>query len=316
MRSLARLLRPKSLAVVGGGTWGANVIRASEAMGFDGPIWPVHPAKDTVAGRKAYPNVDALPDAPDAAFVGVNRYATLDILSQLRNKGAGGATCFASGFAEATAELADGADLQTQLLDAAGDMPILGPNCYGMLNYLDKVAIWPDQHGSTPVESGVALIAQSSNIAINLTMHTRGLPLAYVITAGNQAQTDLAEIAMETLRDPRVTALGLHIEGINDINSLQDLSKLAHELEKPVAVLKIGASEEARAATLSHTASLAGSSAGASALLARLGFAEVNTLPTLLELLKIWHVAGPLQTARIASASCSGGEACLVADTA
>ena len=67
-------------------------------------------------------------------------------------------------------------------------------------------ALWPDQHGGEAVDSGVAIITQSSNIAINLTMQNRAVPLAYVVTAGNQAQVDLAEIGMSILRDPRVTA--------------------------------------------------------------------------------------------------------------
>lgn len=314
MSTLDRLLRPRSIAVVGGGSWCSNVIGACEGIGFTGEIWPVHPSKETVGGRKAYPSIDALPSAPDASFLGVNRHATIDCLGALSARGAGGAVCFASGFAEAAAELSDGADLQAQLLAAAGEMTLLGPNCYGMLNYLDGAALWPDQHGGERVESGVAIITQSSNVAINLTMQTRALPIAYAVTAGNQAQTDLAEIGCELLRDPRVTCLGLHIEGISNIKGLEKLSQLSQELEKPICALKIGRSDQAQLASVSHTASLAGSHAGATALLTRLGIAMPDNLEVFLELLKIWHVAGPLRSKRIASASCSGGEASLMAD--
>ncbi|MGH1578791.1 acetate--CoA ligase family protein [Planktotalea sp.] len=311
---LDRLLRPRSIAVVGGGAWCRNVIKTCESIGFTGSIWPVHPTKSEIAGRRVYSAIDSLPDAPDASFLGVNRHVTIECLSSLSKRGAGGAVCFASGFAEATAELADGADLQAELLAAAGEMAILGPNCYGVLNYLDGAALWPDQHGGKRVESGVAIITQSSNIAINLTMQTRALPVAYVVTAGNQAQTDLAQIGVELLRDPQVTCLGLHIEGIQNIKALEDLIKVAHELKKPICALKVGRSEQAQLASVSHTASLAGSHVGAQALLARLGIAQCDDLSTFLELLKIWHVAGPLKSTQIASASCSGGEASLIAD--
>ncbi|MEP5153634.1 CoA-binding protein, partial [Planktotalea sp.] len=314
MAGLDRLLRPRSIAVVGGGTWCSNVIGACEGIGFTGEIWPVHPSKDRVAGRKAYPSIDALPAAPDASFLGVNRHATIDCLRALSGRDAGGAVCFASGFAEADAELGDGADLQAQLLEAASEMRLLGPNCYGVLNYLDGAALWPDQHGGTRVENGVAIITQSSNVAINLTMQTRALPIAYAVTAGNQAQTDLAEIGCELLRDPRVTCLGIHIEGINNIKGLEALSKLSQELGKPVCALKIGRSDQAQLASVSHTASLAGSHSGATALLTRLGIAMPDNLEVFLELLKIWHVAGSLKSNQIASASCSGGEASLMAD--
>ncbi|MCI2393529.1 acetate--CoA ligase family protein [Aliiroseovarius sediminis] len=313
---LSRLLRPKSIAVIGGGAWCANVIEQCRRVGFAGHIWPVHPNHDTLANLPAYPSVDALPAPPDACFIGVNRHATIEVVRALRGRSAGGAVCFASGFAEASSECAAGAALGADLLEAAGDMPILGPNCYGLLNYLDGVALWPDQHGGMPCHSGVALITQSSNVAINLTMQTRGLPLAYVVTAGNQAQIGLAQIGAALLDDPRVTALGLHIEGIGDIRALEALAAQARKLGKPIIALKVGQSDQAQAATISHTASLAGTDAGARALLSRLGIGQVGTLPAFLEALKLIHVAGPLASNRVASMSCSGGEASLVADAA
>ena len=316
MISLDRLLRPKSIAVIGGGAWCENVIRELKKIGFQGAVWPVHPSKVEIGGRAAVPSVHELPVAPDAAFVGVNRSITIDVVRSLAEIGAGGAVCFASGFSEARAELEDANALQDVLLQAAGDMPILGPNCYGFINALDGAALWPDQHGMKRVDRGVAIITQSSNIALNLTMQIRGLPLAYLATVGNQAQVDLADVGCALLKDDRVTALGLHIEGIGDIRKFEALAAEARALGKPIVAIKVGVSEQAQAATVSHTASLAGSDAGARALFARLNIGQVNSLSALLETLKLLHVTGPLSSNRIASMSCSGGEASLVADTA
>lgn len=316
MRDLRRLIRPRSIAVVGGGAWCAEVIRQSERMGFCGPIWPVHPKAGNVAGHAAFASVEDLPGAPDATFVGVNRHATVDVVGQLAAKRAGGAVCFASGFAEAQAEDHQGTDLQSELVAAAGDMPILGPNCYGFINALDGALLWPDQHGCVRVERGVAILTQSSNIAINLTMQQRALPIAYTVACGNMAQTAQAEIARALLDDPRVTALGLHIEGFGDIRAWEALAAKAWAQGIPIVALKVGASEQAQAATISHTASLAGSDAGARALLHRLGIARVDDLPELLETLKLLHCNGPLRGGRVASISCSGGEASLIADMA
>ncbi|MGX9354885.1 CoA-binding protein [Roseobacteraceae bacterium S113] len=304
---LQRLLAPRSVAVIGGGAWCANVIEELDKIGFSGAVWRVHP-------REGFASVADLPGVPDAAFIGVNREATIAVVGALAGMGAGGAVCFASGFAEAAAELDGSEDLQADLLAAAGDMPILGPNCYGMINYLDRVALWPDQHGGVAVERGVALITQSSNMAINLTMQARGLPLAYVVTAGNQAQQGLADIARAVLADPRVTGLGLHIEGIGDVAAFDALARHAASLGKPIVALKVGRSEQAQVATISHTASLAGSHAGAQALFARCGVAQVDSLEGLLEALKIAHLHGMLPHADVASLSCSGGEASLMAD--
>lgn len=315
-RELSRLLRPRSIAVIGGGAWCASVVAQSRKMGFTGPVWPVHPTRAEVGGVAAYRRLEDLPGVPDAAFVGINRQATVAAVRRLRDMNAGGAVCFASGFREAQAEMTDGAALEAALLEAAGDMAMLGPNCYGFINYLDGALLWPDQHGGVRVGRGVAVLTQSSNIALNLTMQARALPLACVVTAGNQAQLGFSDIGQALLADPRVTALGLHIEGVGDLRTFAALAAAARALGKPIVALKAGRSERARAATFSHTASLAGSAAGARALLRRLGIAEVTSLTAFLEALKLLHFAGPLPSNRIGALACSGGEASLIADTA
>ncbi|WP_428528817.1 acetate--CoA ligase family protein [Roseibium sp.] len=314
MRSLNRLLNPRSIAVVGGGTWCESVLNQCHAFGYTGQLTAVHPKRSEIAGFPAVSSLDQLNEVPDAIFVGVNRHATIEVIREAARLGVGGAVCFASGFREAAAELEDGANLQEELVTAAGDMPILGPNCYGFINALETASLWPDQHGLAKVSSGVAIISQSSNIALNLTMQARGLPIAYIMTVGNQAQSGLSHIGEALLDDDRVTAIGLHIEGIDDLKSFEAFARKAWACGKPVVALKTGRSDQAQAATVSHTASIAGSSAGATALFDRLGIAEVRSLPVLLETLKLLHVHGPLESAQIASLSCSGGEASLMAD--
>jgi len=312
---LSRLFRPKSIAVLGGG-WAANVVEQLLKSGYSGEIWPVNPKRADIRGVPCFPSLEALPGAPDASFVGVNREATVGVVRQLREMGGGGATLFASGFSESEDEGTGGADLQRALVEAAGDMPILGPNCYGFLNYLDNVTLWPDQHGGVRVERGVAIVSQSSNIAINMTMQARGLPIAYVAAAGNQAQTGAAGIASALMDDPRVTAVGFYLEGFGDIAALQALGAKSRALGKPVVVLKVGHSEGARAAAKTHTASLAGSAAAGSALLARFGMVEALSIETFLETLKLLHFFGPLPGNMMLSVSCSGGEASLMSDMA
>jgi acyl-CoA synthetase (NDP forming) len=315
MRSLERLLRPKSIALFGG-NWTANVIEQLKKAGFSGDIWPVNPKRPDIRGLPCFASIDDLPSPPDASFIGINREATVGLVRRLREIGAGGATCFASGFRESETESPGGAGLQAQLLEAAGDMPVLGPNCYGFINYLDNVAMWPDQHGGRPVKSGVAIIAQSSNIAINMTMQARGLPIAYVVTVGNQAQTGIAEIATAMLEDSRVTAIGLYLESFGDIRALEAFAATARNAGVPVVALKIGRSEKAKAGMMTHTASLAGSDTAASTLIRRLGFAEVRSIGVFLETLKLLDTIGPISGNAICSVSCSGGEATLMADMA
>ncbi|MEX0283796.1 MAG: acetate--CoA ligase family protein [Paracoccaceae bacterium] len=316
MRDLSRLLNPRSIAVIGGGAWCESIIGAARRIGYDGDIVPVHPSGKVIAGLPSLQRLEDREGPIDAAFIGINRTATIEAVKTLRDLGAGGAVCFASGFSEAQAELADGGDLQGQLVAAAGDMPILGPNCYGFINALDRVAIWPDQHGMQPVDSGVAILTQSSNIAINLTMQQRALPIAYMVTCGNMAQTDQAQIAQSLAHDPRVTAIGVHIEGFTNLRAWEELARVCEARGIALVALKVGKSDHAQRATVSHTASLAGGYAGASALLSRLGAAQVEDIPTFLETLKLAHFQVDMPNGTIAGISCSGGEASLIADTA
>ena len=313
---LSRLFSPKSVAVVGGGVWCRSVIEQLIKIGYKGTIFPVHPFKEEILGIKSFKDLEDIPAIIDATFIGVNRNITIEVVKQLNSLNAGGAVCFASGFLEAEGDKQGSGELQKSLIEAAADMPILGPNCYGFINYLDHAALWPDQHGGTTVDKGVAILTQSSNIAINITMQTRGLPISYIMSVGNQASLGFSEIGMYLLSDPRVTALGLHIEGIGDLRAFEELTTKARKLGKPIVALKVGKSAEARRAAQSHTASLAGDAQSAKSLFKRLGIAEVDRLEVLIDTLKIFHSYGPLSSKNVRSLSCSGGEASLVSDLA
>ena len=309
---LARLLAPRSIAVIGGRE-AEEVAQQCDRIGFSGDIWPVNPRRAEIAGRACFASVAELPRAPDAAFVAAPREAAIATVGELAECGANGAVVYASGFSEAGAE---GTALERKLVAASGGMALIGPNCYGALNYLDGVALWPDQHGGARVERGVALVLQSGNIAVNLTMQARGLPIAYVVAVGNKAKGDFADYVEAFLDDERVTAIGLHIEGLSDVEAFDRATGRARELRKAIVAIKTGRSEAGAALTLSHTASLAGPDALYDAFFARLGVARAPDLSAFLETLKLLHVCGPLKSRRLSSMSCSGGEASLMADLA
>jgi acetyl-CoA synthetase len=218
-RSLQRLLSPRTVAVFGGNS-AAEVIRQCRSIGFDGEIWAVNPNRTEIEGIACVASVADLPGVPDASFIAAPPESTLDIISDLSSRGAPGAVCFAAGFAETGAD--EGAALQQRLRDAAGDMAILGPNCHGFVNYLDAVALWPDQHGGHRVGSGAALISQSGNIAINLSMQQRQIDFSHVISVGNSTVLRLHHYVDALLEDPRVRVIALHIEGIADIASFSE----------------------------------------------------------------------------------------------
>ena len=310
-QSLARLLTPASLAVIGGEE-AAEVIRQTRRAGFAGRLYAVNPNRQDLEGLSCYASVAGLPEPPDAAFVAVNRRHTVEAVRALRSIGAGGAVCYASGFQESGGE---GAALNAALLEAAGTMPILGPNCYGLVNYMEGAALWPDQHGGKRIERGVAILSQSGNMAINMTMNRRGLPLAFIAALGNQAQIGLSAMTEALAEDPRITAIGMHIEGIGNPARFADAVFQARRKGIPVVALKTGRSEAGSALAFSHTASLAGGAAAMDAFLERIGVPQLPSLPAFLETLKLLHGGGPLPGRSVASLSCSGGEASLMADS-
>ena len=310
MADLSRLFRPRSIVVLGG-WWAENVVAQCLKAGYDGDIWPVHPKRETMAGIPCLRSLDDLPAAPDAAFLGINRHAAIDAAASLSAMGCGGAVCFASGFAETGDD-----DLQAALVAAAGSMPLLGPNCYGVLNYLDGAMLWPDQHGGRPVETGVAIISQSSNIAINISMQARGLPIAYMACVGNQAQTSLTDMARSLLADERVSAAGIYVEGITDPADFAAMAQEATARGKSIVAIKSGKTATSQTAASSHTAALAGDSAASSAFLARCGVIEADSPEEMLETLKLLHTFGRLPGRRVTAMCCSGGEAGLTADLA
>jgi len=308
--SFERLLKPRCIAVFGGAQ-AQEVIRQSDRMGYKGEIWPVHPKKTEILGCRVYRSVEDLPGSPDAAYVGVNRHLTVDIVRDLAGRDAGGAICYATGFTEAGAE---GSELEKRLLNASGDMPLVGPNCYGLLNYLNGAMLWPDQQGGRRVDEGVAIITMSSNVGFNLTMQRRGLPVAYMVSLGNRLKFDLHDAIHTFARHDRVTALGLFVETMPDPKAFQEAVDVARELGKPIVAMKVGRSEVAQKMVVSHTASLAGSDVLASALFERLGVARVDSLEAIIEALKVLHILGPLNGGRIAAMSTSGGDLTLLAD--
>ena len=307
---LQRLLHPRSIAFIGGSEC-AIALERTQALGFEGRIWAVNPRRPQLGGVPTIPSITDIDGSPDAAFIALPRALTPEAVAALRAIGCGGAVIYAAGFAE-TGDL----DRQRALLEAADGMPLLGPNCYGFINTTARVALWPDEHALSPVERGVALVTQSGNIGCNLTMMQRGLPIAALLTLGNQADVDIAAAVDAFAQDPRITAIGLHIEGLRDPQAFAAAAARTQAAGKPVVALKTGRSPQGARIALSHTASMAGEDRICEALFERYGVARVPTLSALVETLKLLHFGGPIRGRRLVSLSCSGGEAALVADLA
>ncbi|WP_212627499.1 acetate--CoA ligase family protein [Pseudomonas sp. PP3] len=310
--NLQRMLAPQHVAFVGGRSMARALKRCADG-GYQGQMWLVNPQHDSLEDVPCVRSIADLPCGPDAVFIATNRDLTLNCVAELAAIGAGGAICYASGFAETGAE---GQALQQQLLAAAGDMALLGPNCYGLLDYLHSAALWPVAHGGKAVEKGVAVLTQSGNFAYNLSMSDRSLPVAYMASVGNQAQLGVAELMDVLLDEPRVTAIGLHLEGLKNVPGFARAAHKALEKGIPIIALKTGVSQIGAELALSHTSSLSGSDALYDALFERLGVIRVSGPVSFVETLKAAACGNLPAGNSLIALACSGGDAGLIADYA
>ncbi len=311
--TLQRLLTPRHIALIGG-QWADAAAAATQAIGFSGEVWRVHPSRPSSAASRYFRSVDELPEAPDAAFIAAPNHEVPAIAAALARRGAGGFVCFAAGFSETGT--AEGRRLASALESAAGALPYFGPNCYGFVNLFDGTALWPDQVVGARPSRGVALICQSGTIALNLLFNQRSLPIGYLITTGNQACLAVEDLIDRLVEDPRVSAFGLYVEGIKDAAAFARAADKARAAGKPIALIKAGRTEAAARTAHSHTGSLAGADGAFDAFCRQAGIARCDSLATLCETLKVLHTGGPLSGPRTLIMGASGGDMAMTADAA
>jgi acetate---CoA ligase (ADP-forming) len=308
---MQRLLAPRSIAMIGG-AWADAAVAASRAIGYDGKLWRIHPQRPSSPETPYFRSVDELPGVPDAAFIAAPNREVPGIAAALARTGAGGFVCFAAGFSETASS--EGQQLTEQLLASALDLPFFGPNCYGFINFFDGAALWPDQVVGDRIERGVALICQSGTIALNLLFNDRSLPIGYVLTVGNQTRLAIEDMIELLAEEERVTAFGVYLEGLKDTAAFARAVGKARAAGKPVALVKAGRTEAAARTARSHTGSLAGADNVFDAFCRQAGIARCDSLATLCETLKIFHVGGPLPGRRVLIMGASGGDMAMTAD--
>ena len=305
-----RLLKPRHIVFIGG-RYAIIAIDEARRRGFDGEMWAVNPKRSDLAGVPCVASIEDLPIAPDAVYLAIPASDVVEALQSLALLGAGGVVCFSAGFKEA-----GNTQDEKDLVVATGDMALIGPNCYGLINYIDNSALWSFEHGGWSPGYGAAIITQSGMFSSDITMSQRSLPLDYMVSAGNQAvlgQEDFLEFFVD---DPLVRAIGLHIEGLQDVPRFESAALKALSKGIPVVVLKTGSSTIGSELTISHTGSLSGSAELYEALFARTGIISVSNPSQFLETLKFLCVVGAPKSKNLVGFTCSGGGATMLADYA
>lgn len=308
--NMQRLLSPKSIVMIGGSNL-EQPVKNIRDIGFDGELWILNSKYDSIGGVPCYASLDQLPGIPDAAFVAVNARASVEAVRSLNELGCGAVVCYAAGFSEIGGE---GEQLQQELVAAAGDMVLVGPNCYGVLNFTQGVALWPDRLQGEKTTQGVAILSQSGNVALNLTMQDRSLPITHVISVGNQAQLEVSDYIEPLLDSPGVRAIGFYIEGLKDVTRFASAARKALQRGVPLVVLKAGTSDVGSQLAMSHTSSLSGADAMYQAMFDRLGVIRVHSLSQLVETLKVAALCELPAGERMGVLTCSGGDSAMLAD--
>ncbi len=308
--NLARVLKPQHIVFVGGARAEAAIISCLSAN-FEGGIYAVNPKRETMAGIPCLKSLRDLPVVPDAVFLGVSADATIEAVATLSKLGAGGVVCYASGFAESGVK---GIKRNEALLDAACDMAIIGPNCFGLINYVNCGSLWPVAYPAASDTRGAAVVAQSGNVCINMSMNQRHVPFSYIISVGNQAMLDFGDYIDFLTNDEDVTSIGLFMEGIHDVAKFSAACIRAYERGVPVIVFRVGVSNLGAEMAATHTGSLAGQNKLYDALFDRLGVITAASVPQFMELLKMASLGDKLKGNRLAVFSSSGGDNGMAAD--
>ena len=308
--NLLRMMRPKHIAFVGGQQI-VGPINACRRAGFDGVITVVNPTRDEIAGIACVRSISALGTAPDGVLLALSPQRTIEALGELNKIGAAGAVALAAGFSEMGAE---GRALQQALQQAAGDMAVMGPNCMGVLNQFDGMAIWgEDNHVERVTGPGCAIVSQSGAFLFGITNVEQAFPLGYAMSVGNQAVIDISDCIHALLTDDRVRAIGLYLEGIDDGPALAEVCAMALAKRVPIIAIKGGDTAEGEKVALSHTAAMLVERDLWEAFRDRYGINEVQTPKALVETLKYLSIGGLPGGNRVTAVSFSGGLNGLVA---
>lgn len=308
--SLDPLFNPNSVVFIGGSNL-SSALKYHRDLGFAGHTWIVNPKHKEIEGFECFASIDALPLAPDLAFVAVRRELAIEAVRALRNKNCKAVICNAAGFSETGN---DGSDLQSQLTDVTGDMVLLGPNAVGVINFENPMAAIMDQFGVAKVTEGVAIVSQGGGLLCDVVFSDRGLAVTHMAGCGNQATTGVEACVNYLLDNPRVKGVGICFEGLRDVSELRLAAAKALGLGKPLVAYKLGKTDMGAQASASHTASLTGAGAAWEALFDRLGIISVNSMSEFIEVLKLVNADQMPKGRRVMVTSASGSTGVFLAD--
>ncbi len=253
-----KMFAPRSIALIGAGATpdkvGHAIMDSIVTGGFPGRVYPIHPRHKEILGHRVYKDIADIPEIPDLAVVALNQHSTIEMTARLREMGVAGASLIAGGYSEMGA---DGAALQAKLREAAGDMPVVGPNTLGFLNARAKLNVTFYPRILNP--GHVSLLSQSGGIGLALKGRAddEGMGLAKWVGVGNRVNLEFHTLLEYLKHDPDTRVIGIFTEGCSDARGMMErIGEIT--TEKPVVVYKGGLGEDADRITVTHTGAAAG----------------------------------------------------------
>ena len=320
---LARFFAPRRVAFVGAtedlGKFGGRCVRQLVDFGFTGEIYPVNPKRTEIFGLRCYPSLADLPAVPDHVGIVLPAGAVAGALEECGRLGVPFATVFASGFGETGTAL--GTAAQQRLVDVAarGGVRFLGPNCNGLVNFVDGFALTSTAtiRGPRRPAGDIGVASQSGGAGqVNVMWRAQeaGLGVSYQVSCGNDADLDLLDYMRFMVEDERTRVVLAIAERISSGAKLAALAARAAELEKPIVMVKVGRSAAGSRAAASHTGAVTGADAVTDAALRQLGIIRVDDCNELYEAAMMLRRPHRPRGNRVAATSISGGNLVMVAD--
>lgn len=283
--SIDRILHPQSVAVLGASDsvakFGGRIMHFLTRHGFAGDIYPINLKRDTVAERKAYPTIGAVPSAPDVAIMAVPTETLLDSLREAADAGVGCSVIITNGFAESGDP--EGVERQQEIVRISHrtGMRIIGPNCMGLIVPHHQMALCSSVVLNTDTlgDGSIGLVSQSGALMVSIfdRAKTDGIGLRYGVSVGNQSDLEICDFLEYMIEDEKTSAICLYIEGLVDGERFRRAAARCQAVGKPLFVVKTGRTEAGVIAAQSHTASLAGSHEAFAAVCRQYGVVEAGS---------------------------------------
>ena len=292
--ALERLLRPRSVAVVGAsdkpGALGTTLLSNLDANGFSGTIYPINPKRETLGGRACLPRIEALPEGVDVAVLAIPRAGVLDAVRALAARKVGGVVIFAAGFAEGGAEgLAEQREI-ARIAHEAG-MVVEGPNCLGLVNYVDRIPLTFVETDARPPagKRAIGIVSQSGAMAavLGTVLLARTCGVSYSVSTGNEAASGVEDYVDWLIDQPDTHVIAMIVEQFRKPERFLAAAARARAAGKPIVLLHPGTSSAARESAATHTGALAGDYALMRAKVERAGVIMAETLEELGDIAEI-----------------------------